>query len=99
MTKRGALASLRPHVHVPRVARRTFAAVTPVTIASCALGGFYFSLMPSVVRAATGKTLPIVDSLVVATLTFTAAIALLVLRTLTPEKMFLLGTVTLRSVC
>ncbi|MEA2759943.1 MAG: hypothetical protein QOH65_2556 [Methylobacteriaceae bacterium] len=95
MTKRGALASLRPHVHVPRIARRSFAAVTPVTIASWALSGFYFSLMPSVVRAATGKALPIVGSLVVATLTFTAAIAVLVLRTLTPEKLFLLGIGTL----
>ncbi len=38
-TKPGALASLRPRVDVPRVARATFAAVTPVTIASWSLGG------------------------------------------------------------
>jgi MFS family permease len=38
-TKPGALASLRPRVHVPRVARATFAAVTPVNIASWSLGG------------------------------------------------------------
>ena len=35
-TKPGALASLRPRVHVPRVARAAFAAVTPVNIASVA---------------------------------------------------------------
>ena len=35
-TKPGALASLRPRVHVPRVARATFMAVTPVNIASVA---------------------------------------------------------------
>src|SRR5258708_6684427 len=54
--KPGALASLRPRVHVPRVARAAFAAVTPVNIASWSLGGFYFSLMPAVLRAATGTT-------------------------------------------
>jgi hypothetical protein len=91
-TKPGALASLRPRVHVPRVARATFAAVTPVNIASWSLGGFYFSLMPSVVRAATGTTLPIVGGLVVATLTLSGAVAVVALRKLVPEKMFILGT-------
>jgi MFS family permease len=94
-TKPGALASLRPRVHVPRVARATFAAITPVNIASWSLGGFYFSLMPSVVRAATGTTLPIVGGLVVATLTLSGAVAVVALRKLVPEKMFILGTVTL----
>ena len=46
-------------------ARRSLAQVTPVTIASWALGGFYFSLMPSLVRVATGVTSPIVGGLVV----------------------------------
>ena len=94
-TKPGALASLRPRVHVPRVARPTFAAVTPVNVASWSLGGFYFSLMPAVVRAATGATLPIVGGLVVAALTFSGAVAVVALRKLPPEKMFLLGIVTL----
>jgi MFS family permease len=94
-TKPGALASLWPRVHVPRVARATFAAVTPVNIASWSLGGFYFSLMPSVVRAATGTTTPIVGGLVVATLTLSGAVAVVALRKLAPEKMFLLGIVTL----
>jgi MFS family permease len=94
-TKPGALASLWPRVHVPRVARATFAAVTPVNIASWSLGGFYFSLMPAVVRAATGTTLPIVGGLVVAALTFSGAVAVVALRKLVPEKMFLLGIVTL----
>jgi hypothetical protein len=93
--KPGALASLWPRVHVPRVARATFAAVTPVNVASWSLGGFYFSLMPSVVGAATGATLPIVGGLVVATLTFSGAVAVLALRKLAPEKMLLLGIVTL----
>src|SRR6266851_5532588 len=95
MTKPGALASLRPRVHVPRVARATFAAVTPVNIASWSLGGFYFSLMPSVVRAATGTPRPFVGGLVVATLTISGAVAVVALRKLVPEKMFIFGIVTL----
>ena len=78
--KPGALASLRPHVSIPARARRALMQVTPVTIASWALGGFYFSLMPSLVRVATGVTLPIIGGLVVSALTFSGAIAVLSLR-------------------
>ena len=94
-TKPGALGSLLPHV--PKVARATFAAVSPVNIAAWALGGFYFSLMPSVVRAATGTELPILGGLVVASLTFTAAVAVVALRKLSAENMFVLGIVTLTT--
>ncbi|MFX7883205.1 MFS transporter, partial [Acinetobacter baumannii] len=38
----GALASLRPHVSVPPQALKALARVTPVNIATWALGGFYF---------------------------------------------------------
>ncbi len=78
--KPGALASLRPHVDIPARARRALVQVTPVTIASWALGGFYFSLMPSLVRVATGVTLPIVGGLVVSALTFSGAMAVLSFR-------------------
>jgi MFS family permease len=78
--KPGALASLQPHVSVPAKALRALVQVTPVTIASWALGGFYFSLMPSLVRVATGVTSPIVGGLVVSALTFSGTIAVLSLR-------------------
>ena len=78
--KPGALASLQPHVNIPAKARRALIQVTPVTIASWALGGFYFSLMPALVRVATGVTLPVVGGLVVSALTFSGAIAVLSLR-------------------
>src|SRR6266850_706031 len=78
--KPGSLASLQPHVSVPARARRALVQVTPVTIASWALGGFYFSLMPSLVRVATGVTSPIVGGLVVAALTFSGAVAVVSLR-------------------
>lgn len=76
----GALASLRPHVHVPMRARRALAMVTPVNVAFWALGGFYFSLMPSLVAIATGATLPIVGALVVAAFTASGAASVLSLR-------------------
>ena len=78
--KSGAFASLQPHISVPARARRALVEVTPVTIASWALGGFYFSLMPSLVRVATGVTSPIVGGLVVSALTLSGAIAVLSLR-------------------
>jgi hypothetical protein len=84
--KPGALGSLQPHVSVPARARRALVQVTPVTIASWALGGFYFSLMPSLVRVATGVTSPIVGGLVVSALTFSGAIAVLLLRNASPHR-------------
>ena len=90
MPKPGAFASLQPHVSVPARARRALVQVTPVTIASWALGGFYFSLMPSLVRVATGVTSPIVGGLVVSALTFSGAIAVLSLRN-TPARRILSG--------
>jgi len=88
--KPGAFASLRPHVSVPVQARRALAQVTPITIASWALGGFYFSLMPSLVRVVTGVTLPIIGGLVVSALTFSGAVAVLSLRN-TPAGRMLVG--------
>lgn len=93
--KPGALASLRPHVSVPKQAWRALAQVTPVTIASWALGGFYFSLMPSLVRVATGITLPIVGGLVVAALTLSGALSVLSLRPIAAARILRGGTVAL----
>jgi MFS family permease len=95
--KRGALASLRPHVSVPAQARRALARVTPVTIAAWALGGFYFSLMPAVVRLATGVTLPIVGGLVVGTLTLSGALSVLSLRTVSVGRVLGGGIAALAS--
>ena len=83
----GAIASLRPHVNVPAQASRAMVRVTPVTIASWALGGFYFSLMPALVRVATGATLPVVGGLVVSTLTLSGAISVLWLRSASARGM------------
>lgn len=76
----GAWASLIPHLTVPAKARAALLRVTPVNIAAWALGGFYFSLMPSLVRAATGLSSPIVGGLVVAALPFSATITIALVR-------------------
>ena len=46
-TRPGALASLRPHISVPRQARGAFARAVPALVAVWALGGFYLSLGPT----------------------------------------------------
>jgi MFS family permease len=91
----GAIASLRPHVNVPASASRAMVRVTPVTIAAWALGGFYFSLMPALVRVATGATLPVVGGLVVSALTLSGAISVLWLRSAAPGRMLSGGTLVL----
>ena len=91
----GAVASLWPHVNVPALARGALARATPVTIASWALGGFYFSLMPALVRVATGVGLPIVGGLVVSALTLSGAISVLLLRSVAPRRMLSGGIVAL----
>jgi hypothetical protein len=73
------------------------ARATPVTIATWALGGFYFSLMPALVRVATGVTLPVVGGLVVSALTLSGAIAVLWLRSASPSRMLRVGTVALAA--
>lgn len=93
--KPGAIASLRPHVSVPSQARSALVQVTPVTIASWALGGFYFSLMPALVRVATGVTLPLVGGLVVSALTLSGALSVLSLRSIAAGRTLSSGIVVL----
>jgi MFS family permease len=95
--KPGALASLRPHVSVPAQARGALALATPVTVASWALGGFYFSLMPALVRVATGATLPVVGGLVVSALTLSGAVSVLSLRAIPASRMLGGGILALAS--
>ena len=76
----GLLASLKPEVAVPPQARRTLLALTPINVAVWALGGFYLSLVPSLVSATTGSTAPLVGGSVVAALTISGAGAVFLLR-------------------
>jgi MFS family permease len=76
----GAWASLRPTLHVPVQARSTLWRVLPLNIATWALGGFYASLAPSLVRAATGSTSNLIGGSTVAALTLTGALMIFTLR-------------------
>lgn len=76
----GAWASLKPSLHVPVQARRTLWLVLPVDIAAWSLGGFFLSLTPSLLTAATGSTSAINGGLAVATLTISGALGILTLR-------------------
>ncbi len=95
--KPGGLASLIPHVSVPATARRALARVTPVNVASWALGGFYFSLMPSLVRIATGLSAPLIGGAVVATLTVVAGGAVIGLRLWPAARLLAFSTLTLAA--
>src|ERR1700688_2013103 len=64
--KAGALASLRPRVSVPKQSRSALLRITPASIAAWALGGFYLSLMPTVVATTLGVRAPWVGGIVVA---------------------------------
>jgi predicted MFS family arabinose efflux permease len=88
----GALASLRPQVHVPVHLRTTLAQITPVNIAAWALGGFNLSLMPSLVQVATGITSPFTGAVVVAAVMFMAALAVVAMRNRTASQALDLGT-------
>jgi hypothetical protein len=76
----GAWASLRPTLHVPVQARATLWRVLPLNTATWALGGFYASLAPSLVRTATGSTSNLIGGATVAALTVTGALMIYTLR-------------------
>ena len=87
----GALASLRPTLHVPPQARRALWLSLPVDIAVWAMGGFYLSLAPSLVRAATGSTSNLIGGGLVAVLTLSGAAMIFTLRNRAADKVLRLG--------
>ena len=91
----GALASLRPTLHVPVQARRALWRVLPINTATWALGGFYASLAPSLVRTATGSTSNLIGGATVAVLTVTGALMIYTLRSRAADKVLWIGTSSL----
>jgi MFS family permease len=87
----GALASLRPRVHVPRTQRRAFLVVLPCLAATWALGGLYASLGPSLVAGVFGVDDHLVGSLLILALNGTGLVGSLVLRGAAPERAMILG--------
>ena len=89
----GVWASLRPTLHVPRQARSTLWRVLPLNTALWALGGFYASLAPSLVRTATGSTSNMIGGATVAALTLTGALMIYRMRNRPAGKSLLLGAI------
>jgi MFS family permease len=92
--QRGAWASLKPHVSVPTQARAKLLRVTPVVVAAWALGGFYFSLMPSLVRIATGLSSPMIGGIVVTALSLGATVGVIWYRNANANRSLIVGTAT-----
>ncbi len=91
----GALASLRPSIAVPRAARGALLAVTPINVAIWALGGFYLSLMPSLVAMTTKSTSVWLGGLNTAALTLSGGVAIFLVRRSQPFRALLIGAVSL----
>ncbi|MFH6783878.1 MULTISPECIES: MFS transporter [Methylobacterium] len=90
-TRPGALASLKPHMAVPPRIRRSLALVTPINLANWTLGGFYLSLVPSVVAAATGSRAPLTGGAVVTALMVAGAVSVLLRRGRAPRDNLTFG--------
>ncbi|MFQ1003377.1 MFS transporter [Modestobacter sp. SSW1-42] len=87
----GALASLRPSVHVPPAQRRAFVVVLPCLVATWALGGLYASLGPSLVSTVYGVQDHLVGSLVVLALNGTGLVGSLGMRGVAPARAMVVG--------
>ncbi|MDB5641684.1 MAG: multidrug resistance protein [Hyphomicrobiales bacterium] len=87
--KPGGLAALVPSISVPQAAKGAMLRLVPLNVAGWALGGFYLSLMPALITAATGAHAPFTGAAVVSTLMLTATASVLLLRTRPAE--WLLG--------
>lgn len=87
----GVLKTLRPRLGVPAQARGTLLLVLPADIAAWALGGFFLSLAPSLLTAATGSTSVLNGGFAVAALTLSGAISIHNLRLRAPRLALLVG--------
>jgi MFS family permease len=84
--KAGAWGGIRPKLTVPKAAAAPMARLFPLTLSAWALGGFYLSLMPSLVIAATGVRSPLVGAAVVSALMVAAGLSSLAMRSLEAGK-------------
>ena len=87
----GAVASLRPRVHVPPAHRLAFVVALPILVACWALGGLYASLGPSLVAEVFGVDNHLVGGLLILALNGTGIAGTLALRTSPPERALLVG--------
>jgi MFS family permease len=84
--KAGAWSGIRPKLTVPKAAVAPMARLFPLTLSAWALGGFYLSLMPSLVIEATGIRSPLVGAAVVSALMVSGGLSSLATRAFDPGK-------------
>ncbi len=87
----GALASLRPQVHIPPAHRRPFVVALPVLVANWAVGGLYASLGPSLLVDVFGVGNHLVGGLLIFALNGTGVLGSLALRSAPPARALLVG--------
>jgi MFS family permease len=92
LRKPGALASLRPQFSVPAQSRPVLLRLTPANTAGWALGGFYLSLMPTVVATTMHAASPWIGGIVVSTLMLSGAMAVALLRGWRARRLVVFGT-------
>ncbi len=84
--KAGAWSGIRPKLTVPAAATGEMLRLFPLTLSAWALGGFYLSLMPSLVIAATGVRSPLAGAAVVSTLMVAGGLSSFATRALDARK-------------
>jgi predicted MFS family arabinose efflux permease len=87
----GALASLKPQVSLPAATRGPLLQALPVLVASWALGGFYASLGPMLLRGMLGVGSPLLGGLALFVLAASASVAVFVLQHREPRAMMTFG--------
>ncbi|MBB3592578.1 MFS family permease [Rhizobium sp. BK529] len=87
----GVFTSLKPTIFIPQQVKKPLSLVTPINIANWALGGFYLSLVPSLVASTTGSRAPLTGGAVVAALMLSGAIAVFLRRGRSPKANLVFG--------
>lgn len=85
------LRSFTPRLAIPKAARRTFLSITPANIAAWALGGYFFSLLPTLIQTALHIKSPLIGGGVVAVQSFAGAVTVLLLRRHPPRRNVAMG--------
>lgn len=93
--KAGALASLRPRLGVPTQAVGPVLVAVPVLLAVWALGSFYASLGPALVRQIVGSSSVVLGGLALFVLAGSGAVAVALLRNVAPRTVMLFGILAL----
>jgi hypothetical protein len=88
----GALGSLRPRLGVPSLARRPLLLAAPVLVALWALGGFYGSVGPGVVRVVVGSNSAALGGLALFVLAAGGGITVLFVRAASTRAVMIFGT-------